>query len=413
MADQRKNAGMEGRRSVAASAMLRHRLRRGFTLLEMLYWLTYGSFTTYLVSFVTATRGANASTAGLMLAIFMASACAGQFVIGGLCDRRQNNRSVFVVGMAATIMLEMAVYFSPNMLLLGVGCVFLGFIQPPTGAILDTWLIRSFPDEPGAYSPIRSLGSLSYAALMVIMGMTIHRFGHTVMPVFSTVFAVLAITVALKMPEIPRVSGKQAAERRAGLGQLPRVVWLFVLSLAIMGMATTPLINMNLLILENVGGTVASMGIATSFNTLAEFIVMRFPKPYMRFGARQRLLRAGALYVGSTVLMVFSGTVWMLYLATFVNGMAYGVLLPARRQYVTEIAPAQTHNRVHGLGDMAYLNFGGLVGNQVSGLLIDSRGVRFMLVVSLCVQTVAMFVLSTLKHAMRRDGIASETNGES
>ena len=378
--------------------MPRGRLKRGFGLLEMLYWLTYGSFTTYLVSFVTATRGGSATMAGLMLALFMASACVGQFVIGGLCDRRQNNRSVFMAGMAMIIALEMAVYFSPNMAMMGVACVCLGFVQPPIGAVLDTWLIRSFPDEPGAYSPIRSLASLAYAVLMAVMGVTIRRFGHGAMPMLSTVFALLGIAAAARMPEVPRIAG---AGRRSQvrLNMLPRIVWLFVLGMGVMGMATTPLVNMNLLILENVGGTVASMGLATAFNTAAEFLVMRFPRPYMRFSARERLLIACALYVASTVLMVLSGTVWMLYLASFVNGAAYGLLLPARRQFVTEIAPPEAHNRVHGLGDMAYLNFGGLVGNQASGLLIDAKGVRFMLLTSLCVQLIGLSVIGGLKRA--------------
>ena len=36
-----------------------------FTLLEVFYWLTYGSFTTYLVSFVIDRRGGLGSFGGL------------------------------------------------------------------------------------------------------------------------------------------------------------------------------------------------------------------------------------------------------------------------------------------------------------------------------------------------------------
>jgi len=388
--------------------MPRDKLRRGFALMEILYWLSYGSFTTYLVSFVTATRGASATTAGFMLALFMASACVGQFVVGGLCDRFQNNRRVFMAGLAAVIVLQAGVFFSPNMALLGVGCVCLGFIQPPTGAILDTWLIRSFPDEPGAYSPLRALASLAYSALMLFMGMAIERVGHWTMPVLSTVFSLLGIWVAARMPEVPRVCDAPGI-RRPGLSGLPRAVWLFALCMGVLGIANTPLLNMNLLILQNVGGTVTSMGVATSFNTVAEFIVMRYPRPYMRFSARQRLMGAGALYVASTVAMVLAGSVWTLYLASFANGVAYGIFLPARRQFVTEIAPPETHNRVHGLGDMAYLNFGGLVGNQLSGLLIDAWGVRFMLMTAVCVQLIGMGLLAGLGRAMKAPPMAGKS----
>ena len=379
-------------------------LKRGFALLEILYWLTYGSFTTYLVSFVTATRGASASVAGLMLALLMASACIGQFVIGGICDRMQNNRVVFMAGMAATVVLCLCVYFSPNMILMGVACVALGFIQSPTGAILDTWLIRSFPDEPGAYSPLRSLASLAYAVLMTVMGLSIERFGHVAMPVFVTIFGALNVFAAYKMPEIPRVAvSTEKGHGGAGLRTLPVVVWLFVLSMAFMGMANMPLLNMNVLILERVGGTVASMGIATSFNTVAEFLVMRFPRPYMRFSARQRLIGAALLYVFSTAMMIFAGTVWLLYIAFFINGVAYGLMLPARRQFVTEVAPPEMQNRVQALGDMAYLDFGGLVGNQLSGVLIDSKGgVPMMVTVALAEEVASLAFMLRMKGSTKK-----------
>ena len=90
-------------------------LKRGFTLLEMFYWMTCGSFNTYMVSYLTAVRGVSASGAGLMLALVMASACAGQFILGSLCDKRQNNRRVFIFGMGATILLQLGIYFSPSL----------------------------------------------------------------------------------------------------------------------------------------------------------------------------------------------------------------------------------------------------------------------------------------------------------
>ncbi|MBO4297575.1 MAG: MFS transporter [Clostridia bacterium] len=182
------------------------------------------------------------------------------------------------------------------------------------------------------------------------------------------------------------------------------------MSMAVMGSANMPQINMNLLILKNVGGTVTHTGIATAFNTVAEFVAMRYPKPYSRFTAHQRLLGAGALYIASTVMMLIAGGVWMLYAASVVNGIAYGILLPARRQFVNEVTPPEAQNRAQGLGDMGYLNFGGLVGNQASGLIIDSLGVRVMLLVFLVVQTVGVTGLALLGKAAKRARL-SANNG--
>lgn len=379
-------------------------LRRGFILLEMLYWMTCGTFNTYMVSFLTAERGVSASMAGLLLALMMASACAGQFVIGAICDKHQNNRRVFIGGMALIILLQLGIYFSPSLGMLAVFYMALGFVQQALASVLDTWLIRSFPDDPNAYSPIRALGSLSYAFVMVVMGFSVEKIGHVVMPVYSSLLAVIGIIVAARMPEIPPLIPvkAEAASQKGTLKMLSPAVWLFIISMGIMGMANIPLLNLNLMVLENVGGTVAAMGIATACNTVAEFLVMRYPKPFSRLSAQKQILLAGCLYLGSTLVMVFARNVWLLYAVYFFNGMGYGIILPARRRFVNEEVPPEALNRVHCLGDMSYSNLGGLLGNRVGGLLIDVRGVRLMAAVSLCLQGIGVAMIASLKRMSAR-----------
>ena len=381
--------------------MDRKRLRRGFALLEILYWLTYGSFATYLVSFVIDARGGSASLSGLILALFMLGACVGQFVIGGLCDRRENNRRVYMIGMGLVILIQLCVFFAPNMYLMAAGCVVLGFTLPPIGVVVDTWLLHTFHDEPNAFAPLRAFASLAYAGLMLFMGWSIQRVGHAVMPAVSALFALLAIAVAYRMPEIPHIvtsSGDQTARRT--MRSLNPIIWVLFVCMAILGCANNPLLNMNLLILQNIGGTVAHAGVATSFNTLAEFIVMRFFTPILRVPSSKRMLLSSALYVISTIMMILTPSPWLLYAASFINGVAYGIFLPARRQFASENSPADMHNRVNNTVDLCYMNLGGLIGNQSSGLIIDHAGVRAMLTVCLSLQVIGGGLLTVL-HAMR------------
>ena len=81
------------------------KLKIGFSALQILYWCAYGSTTTYIVSYMTAVRGASASLSGLLIAIFMLCACAGQFLVTAICDKRQNNRSVFALGLVICLVL--------------------------------------------------------------------------------------------------------------------------------------------------------------------------------------------------------------------------------------------------------------------------------------------------------------------
>ena len=380
-------------------------LCRGFSLLQMLYWCTVGSSSTYIVSYMTAVRQVSATMTGNLLAVYMLAGVAGQFLINSICDRFQNNRKVFMGGMLITLLIWLGVYFAP-----GLGLVFalyglLGFMQPTMSAVLDTWLIRSFPNDAGAYSPIRSLGSLAYSCLMLVMGFAIDGIGHIVMVLLPALFTVGAIVVAQFMPEIPPLERRRerAARAEAGMHSMATVVWMCMLVMVMMGMANMPLLNMNLMIMENAGGGVTHQGIAISFNTVAEFLTMRFFMRWIsRASATRKLQFSGLLYLISVVMIVSFKSIPALYAAYFINGVSYGVLLPARRQFVNEMVPESLLNRMHGMGDMAYNSVGGLIGNKFSGTIIDQRGVGFMVMLSMLLDAVSFALLLTFGPIHRR-----------
>ena len=381
-------------------------LRRGFSALQMLYWCSYGSSTTYIVSYVKAVRNANDTTAGLLLAIFMLCACVGQFGINSICDKFQNNRKVFSFGMLACLAVWYGVYFSSNMPLLFVVYGLMGIVQPALAAVLDTWVIRSFPGDPNAYSPIRAMASLAYSSLMLVMGFAIDSIGHVVMLVLPTVFFIGGALMAWFMPEIPALTQPVESHARAkvGLGVIQPIVWMFIVAMAIMGTANMPLLNMNLQIMENVGGTVTHSGIAVSCNTIAEFLTMRYGAVILRtLSARKKLLLAGMLYLGSTLIILLVPNVFALYLAFFVNGVAYGIILPSRRQFINETVPESLLNRLHGVSDIAYTNTGGLLGNLMSGRVLDTWGVQVMVGISWALEAISVAIMTTFKRFMKHE----------
>lgn len=380
-------------------------LRRGFSLLQMLYWCTVGSSSTYIVSYMTAVRNASATMTGNLLAVYMLAGVAGQFLINSICDRFQNNRRVFMTGMLITLLVWLGVYFAPGLGLVFVMYGLLGFIQPTMSAVLDTWLIRSFPNDSGAYSPIRSLGSLAYSCLMLVMGFAIDGIGHIVMVILPLIFTVAAILVARFMPEIPPLQAQKekAVRSEAGVRSLSTVIWMYLMVMVLMGMANMPLLNMNLLIMENAGGSVTHQGIAISFNTVAEFLTMRFFMKWIsRASATRKLQLSGLLYLISVIMIFSFKSIPALYAAYFINGVGYGVLLPARRQFINEMVPEDLLNRMHGMGDMAYNSAGGLIGNKFSGAIIDQRGAGFMVLISMILDAVSFGVMLTFGPIHRR-----------
>ena len=122
----------------------------------------------------------------------------------------------------------------------------------------------------------------------------------------------------------------------------------------------------------------------------------------LKRGQRRRLLLAGCLYFISTAIIFAVPSIVALYVAFFINGVAYGIILPARRQFVNETAPGPLLNRMHGLSDIAYISAGGLIGNQCSGMVIDKWGVSVMVAISLTLEAVSFALMTTFKRLQRK-----------
>ena len=57
---------------------------------------------------------------------------------------------------------------------------------------------------------------------------------------------------------------------------------------------------------------------------------------------------------------------------------------------------------MHGMGDMAHNSVGGLIGNKFSGSIIDQRGVGFMVLISMILDSVSFAVMMTFGPVHRR-----------
>ena len=383
-------------------------LRRGFSLLEMLYWCSAASSASYIVSFVTTRHNATPTQSGNVLMVYMLCACLGQFFINALVDRLQNNRRMFMLGMGVSLALWVCAYFAPTLLLMTVFFCAMGFILPAMSAVLDTWLIRSFPYDGNAYSPIRAMGSLAYSAVMLSVGFAIDNIGHSVMLFMPIAFSCGVIGVAYFMPEVPAIDRSARKKMEVGNSRVPMVMWVMIASMAIMGVANTPLLNMNLLIIENAGGTVSHSGISVCFNTIAEFVAMQYiMRSVGKLKAHIQLLMVGALYLISTAMMLLIPGILTLYVAFFINGVAYGIMMPARRQFVCENVPDNLLNRMQGIGDMAYTNAGGLISSRLAGGIIDGRGVGALLGLSLTLEAISFGMMTTFGKLQKKS--AKET----
>ena len=105
----------------------------GFAVLEIAYWCFHAAFGGFISAYLLE-HGMTSSALSLISAAYLLCSFAGSFVFGGLCDRLQTNRKVFIAGVFLTAALACGIFF-------GVGSVpAIAFNHVPLPEYDELWM---------------------------------------------------------------------------------------------------------------------------------------------------------------------------------------------------------------------------------------------------------------------------------
>lgn len=171
-----------------------------FGCFDAIFWCIMATFGSYVVALALA-RGYSKSVISIMVAGYLVSAFSGQFFWSSMCDQLRTNKKVFLIGVSLTFVTQLLLYFSQSQIMFGFLYVCLGFTLQPMGSILDAWMLKALEGNVKAYAPTRGGGSIGHAIAMLVMGGLIARFGYAIMPVCSSMIALLVLIVAIFTPD--------------------------------------------------------------------------------------------------------------------------------------------------------------------------------------------------------------------
>lgn len=371
-----------------------------FIALQVTYWCGYAAMPAYIGAFLLS-KGISNTLLSLLIALYMLCAFAGQFFWGSMCDRLHTNRRIFIFGNAAALALNLAIYaLADHFAVVAVLYSLLGFTLTPLASNLDSWILKCFAHRPQVYGQARSGSSLSYALFMLFYGALLGRMGYQIMPVAVTLWTVATLFLAFCQPDSPSVAPPSGEKNAPSIN--PRTLlrsrsFLFLLGfLLLSGLATTPVSNMKIVILNSVGGTVLHQGYDSFFMCLLQFPIFLFADHLKKIPTRLRLLLAA---IGPMLMLCIDFAAVspaMVILASVFNSMAYGILLPTTREITAASVDPALLNTANGITDAVYSSFAGVISLLYVGAVIDHFGVRVML--GLCIAIQFVPILLALKN---------------
>ncbi len=364
-----------------------------FNWMEVGYWCAYGAFTTFAIAYVME-KGAAAETMGFMAAAFTLGAFLGQFVWGTLSDRLRTCKTLFLIG-CALVMAANVLFFLHPLGAVGIALyALIGFIQMPVGSMLDTWVLRAYPEETFRFGRARACSTFAYAILMPVQGNLIRRFGYGMMPLVSAIFLAIAFGTALFTSDAQWRDALQKAEKKINRFSYIARLGGFLAILFGMGLANAPQIQLTALLVAGVGGNVVHQSYVMFANSIAMSPVLLFSRQIGKIPAWTRLTMASAVFVATLAGILSARSPYVLIACYLLNGLGSALYLPAMRQIMLENAPEEMQSTAQGLGDAVYSSMAGMVSSAASGMIIGAWGVHRMVAICLGLQTACALILA-------------------
>ena len=349
-----------------------------FASLEALYWAFIASFAGYASTYLLAC-GLSSTALSIMLACYMGFSFVGAFFWGGLCDKMRTNRKVFIFEFAAALIAATAIFFvaSKNVWIAAIMYPLFGFLYAPLGSNLDSWMLRSFNRDAGIYGRARSLGSVGFAVMMLIMGQLINRFGFIVMPIMFISSAALVLIMAMITQEMP-YEARAVSTQKQNISELFRIrEYMFLVAILFTtGLAVSPINNLKTVIISSVGGDVSILGLDSFIGVMVQAVFIFISGSLRRIPADMRLLLMSVCELITMVLIFTAAGPAMVIIGTVFNNASYGLMLPTMREITEKSVSGPLKNRAHSLADAMYISFAGIIALLYSGVMMDTLGAR-------------------------------------
>lgn len=378
-----------------------------YSFLQIAYWVTSAvvfCFTTVFLQF----RGYSNYEIGIVFAVGNIIGFVSQPLIAGYIDRSDRRTLLRCIRITAVlaVLLMLAVYLLPSgsvSLIVAYALLVAGNTLLNPLCISLSFYIESWGCGIN-FSRARALGSLSFAACNVILGMLVQRVSENAVPTAFILFSsLLGLATLLFVPvnrahriADPERRMQSASEKPSGLLEFAREnkrFMLFLLGTATLYFTHGMIGNFMIEFIRSIGGGSEDMGNVLAFMTVVEVPVMLlFGRLTQRFRCSSLLRFAVIIFTVKELMIYLASSLPALYAAEALQAFSFALFVPASVRYVDEVIAK--HNAVKGQAFVtSMMTLGSIFASYIGGLLLDTSTPGFTLLVGVIVSAVGTLIM--------------------
>ncbi|SDW11606.1 MFS transporter, PPP family, 3-phenylpropionic acid transporter [Marininema mesophilum] len=356
--------------------MTSSRLTR-FTFSAHFYFILFGmgGFFPLLSTYFLKDAGLNGTQIGAILSLGPIIMVFAQPLWGLLCDTTQRSKQV-LMGTTFFTGLSGLGYLINNDYgwMLGIAAI-LAVFQAALVPISDSLAMSYVQREGGDYGKLRLWGAVGFASAAYFIGEWAENSGLMVIFIgFAGAMTLSAVTASL----LPRERVSFDIDLRTGLSRLmklPQFPLFLMGTFFVFGPIQANNVYFGLLI-QDLGGTLAGVGIGFLLAAGSEAPVMRFASKWIsRRGLLSVVIFASLVSAARWLFYGYEPSVAWVYITTVSQGLSVGLFIPAALQYVQDIAPKEVKTTAIALYTAAGTGLGNWFFSLLGGVIFDHFGI--------------------------------------
>ena len=349
-----------------------------FTIIQTAYWAGFCILFAYLSPYILS-LGCSNTQLGVIISANSLASIIGQPVFGYICDRIGSIKKVMICTLLGGSVLAALFYFtgSSYMAILFFSTA-ISFVIQAVYPLIDNWTVLDAQINPTTnYGITRGIASLGYAATSAIVGGFFDKNGFQWMFILFIAMMVLAVLGCLGPKDTNNTIEKEKVKftdlklLATNYGYVAFVIvatLLYVAFRSAHGFLTT--------LMTQVGGTTEQLGYAWSVLGLSEVPALFLAGIILRKMKDSHLLFISmCFFILRVLLPSFATTPTQLIWMTALQGLSYGLFLPASVSFIARITKKELSSTAQTFAVAMYAGVGNTVAGVVGGTLVDAIGV--------------------------------------
>lgn len=365
-----------------------------FSSIQLTFWCSWCAFTSFSALFFKQ-KGLSDAEIGFAISLSTLGGILGQFVWGFLCDKFRTIKKNFI---AANLMIWVVIlsflFFNSTSLIL-IMMFLLGFAQVPQPSILDTWVLKKLAGKEEEYGHIRLWASAGFAFFALGFGWAIHYFGFNVMFMAASFFILMTLIVTTRLADVSQENQPHESLKKSFKALFTNRRYLFFIMICfLVGLAYRTVHLLLPLIINNVKGTSGDLGLAYFFGVITEIpMLLASKKLSKKLKTNILILFSVILFMIQFLILIIAENPFMVIVAMFAQGLAFGNYLPSIRLFVYENSPKNLRTSAQTFADAICSSLTGVIGSAGGGIIIENYGVPAVLMLGMGLLALAFAIL--------------------